>query len=537
MINPRTVAVALLVATWLTCGSAPALFAQKSDDGMTLEELKKALEKQKAEQQDAEKPASQPAVAETFDRANVEQFVAHLDRRIAQIPSNTRAPGLNVADLHKLVDGLFVDLDDYLRRFPNDPNRARMLHQKARLIAMNQSRFVGSQSAALQKKLGRNLTVEELLALRRTYLEQALSSLAEAETLTDDPAVLVELEKVKGQVFYFGDYDDQAIAQYEKILRDFPDDPDAAETQTALVGAYEKARQFEGGVAACDAFLDRYMKSDFTPHIINYKGKLLIQLGRAADAVAHFEKYRTLMEQAGAGQPVEALGGHRYSAEVRASFVTYLDRLDFQIGFCKYSLGDVVGAKAAFQNNLKLLQAKAEANTIDQVGQVFMSRSTRLLDTLEKLQGKPAPAFDLGENWLNGRLDLEAEKGNLICLFFNPYENRRSEEFAQAIQAFYRDRFADGFRAAWIALPKGRKNWEVQRQKLVADVQKLGVTYPTGLAVTEVWPPEVYAAYNVAPGTPTIVLIDRAGNVAWYKMDPTFRDFEIAGKVAERLLH
>ncbi len=47
----------------------------------------------------------------------------------------------------------------------------------------------------------------------------------------------------------------------------------------------------------------------------------------------------------------------------------------------------------------------------------------------------------------------------------------------------------------------------------------------------------VLARYNVMRGTSTLVVIDRQGKVAWYKMDPTYRDFKLARKVLTRLLN
>ncbi|MEM7263886.1 MAG: hypothetical protein AAF488_18005, partial [Planctomycetota bacterium] len=345
-----------------------------------------------------------------------------------------------------------------------------------------------------------------------------------------------DIERVRGQIFYFGDYLQEAIDQYRKVLREYPEDPKRAEMQTALIGSYDKARQFEGGLVACDEFLANHLKSEFAAHVINYKWKMLYYLGRLSEGIDHMMKYRSFMVNAFTGSPIESLGGYVYPPDVQKSFGTYLDRVDFQLGFANYALGRVEPAKESFAKSIAHLQAQVDSGKIDQVGQVFMSRSNRLLDTLNQLQGKPAPPIDLQDAWVTSPIDLEKERGNVVCLFFNPYENARSEDFARAIQAYYRDRWNDGFRAAWVALPKGTKNWSDQMTRLDRNRVGLGVTYPTGLAKTDVWPPAIYSAYNIAPGTPTIVLLDRTGKVAWYKMDPTFRDFELAGMVAERLM-
>ncbi len=532
-----TFVVALSGGTLLALQTTPTQEKPKTDRG-ALDELAERLRKKQAESQPkrAGTPTTKPAAPRQVDKTNADSYYAHLQDLLKVIPDDVRKSKLKTADLHTAVDRVFVGLTEFLTRFPTDSRRAEVLYHNARLISMNQARVVFQKSAEYRESLKRNLTPDELRLIRREYLKGATAAADEALTLTDDPTLRLKLEKVRGQIFYFGDYLQEAIDQYTKILREFPNDDKPAETQTALIGSFEKARQFDNGVLACDDFIAKHLRTEYAPHVLSYKGKMLLYVGRLEEAAAHYEKYRSFMTDAFAGKKMESLGGFVYPLDIRKSFSTYIDRLDFQVGFALYALGDVPGAAAAFQRCIDHLQSKATEGTIDQVGQVFMGRAQRLNNTLAALQGRPAPAFDFSQYWINTSFDLAGEKGNVVTLFFNPYENNRSAAFSTAIQAFYKDRFNDGFRAAWLALPKGSKNWDDQTQRLEANMNALGVTYPTTLARDEAWPPTVYEDYNIAAGTPTLVLVDRAGNIAWYKMDPTFRDFAVAGRVAERLM-
>ena len=62
----------------------------------------------------------------------------------------------------------------------------------------------------------------------------------------------------------------------------------------------------------------------------------------------------------------------------------------------------------------------------------------------------------------------------------------------------------------------------------------MGLAFPAGLDLEDGSPN--FGQYNCPVGGATMVAVDRNGNLAWYKLDPTFRDDSIISQVALRLL-
>lgn len=462
-------------------------------------------------------------------------MLEELDGLLARFPENLRDAKLDAKEVPLLADRILTLAREYVSEYPKAPRAAEIRYQIARFSAMNNQRYVVTRVNELQQGTQQKLSQGQVKAIRDEYILGALSELDKAQALSPDEALQRKIERCRGSLYYFGNYFEAAAEVYQELLTRFPDDPAADETLTSLVGAYEKARNFDAAHNACDQFLAKYMDSDFAPHILNYKGKMLLYLGRLKEAADHFDKYELFMKRAYGGLPA---GDSQvvYSPRVRKDFESYIDRLPFQLAFARYAMGDSVVARARLEQSVQTLTAKSTRQALNQVGQVYLDRSRRVLSVLKDLQDDAAPPLRSVDRWLDGSFDLEAEKGNVIALLFFPYENARSEGYLQAVQSFLNERWSEGFRAAWIALPKGKKEFDQQLRRVGENAARLGLTMPAGLATYEEWPPVDYGAYNIAPGTPTVVLVDRSGRVAWYKMDPTFRDFSTSARVVERLL-
>lgn len=478
---------------------------------------------------------SQPAGSASGEESESTALLRELDGLLEKFPENLRESNLDAREVPALADRILALAKEYVTKYPQGDRAAELHYQIARFRAMNNQRYVVTRVNELQQELQREVGPEQIKAIRDDYILAALQELEKAEALSPSLDLKRKIERCRGTLYYFGNYFDAAAEVYAKILDQYPDDPDLDETLTSLVGAYEKSRRFADAYRICERFLASHMRSAYAPHIVNYKAKMLTYLGRLKEASDYLEGVEVFMKRAYGGLPA---GDQQiqYPPIVRKDFETYLDRLSFQIGFAKYALGDAMGARERLEKSVQDLTEKANRKQLNQVGQVYLDRSRRVLSAVEKLQGRPAPSLASVNRWLGDRFDLEAEQGNVVALLFFPYDNPRSEEYLQAVQAFLAERWSEGFRAAWIALPKGKRDFDQQLQSVGANAQRLGLTFPTGLATYEEWPPTVYREYEVAPGTPTLVMIDRSGRVAWYKMDPTFRDFETSRVVVERLL-
>jgi hypothetical protein len=274
--------------------------------------------------------------------------------------------------------------------------------------------------------------------------------------------------------------------------------------------------------------------------VIDAKRKLLLWEGRVDEALAHLAKYHQFNVLAARGETIPEFGIKYDEPQVRSDFGTNVEQQDFFVGFCRYVLGQAEAARVALEQSRAVLEERTASNTIGQVGRVTLMRTPRLYDAVTQLHGKPAPTIDLEQGmWLNNAaFKVEEERGKVIALFISPYNYGRGDEYAQALQAYLVENWDRGFRAAWIAIPKGNQNPEQQLATIRTEMERLGVTYPVALPISSVSPiPEkVYKDYNVSVGTQTVVFIDRAGKVAWYHQDPTFRELAVSRLVAERLL-
>lgn len=478
---------------------------------------------------------SRPAGSTPGQEDESSALLRELDELLDKFPENLREANLDAREVPALADRILELAKEYVSKHPEGERAAELHYQIARFRAMNNQRYVVTRVNELQQELQREVGPEQIKAIRDEYILAALQELEKAEALSPPLDLKRKIERCRGTLYYFGNYFDAAAEVYAAMVDQYPDDPDVDETLTSLVGAYEKSRRFADAHRICERFLASHLRSAYAPHIINYKAKMLTYLGRLKEAADYLEGKELFMRRAYGGLPAGE-DQIQYPPLIRKDFETYLDRLSFQIAFAKYALGDALGARERLQKSVEDLTEKANRKQLNQVGQVYLDRSRRVLSVVEKLQGRPAPSIAAVDRWLQDRLDLEAERGNVIALLFFPYDNPRSEEYLQAVQAFLTERWSEGFRAAWIALPKGKRDFDQQLQSVGANVQRLGLTFPTGLATFEEWPPTVYREYDIAPGTPTLVMIDRSGRVAWYKMDPTFRDFETSRAVVERLL-
>ena len=69
------------------------------------------------------------------------------------------------------------------------------------------------------------------------------------------------------------------------------------------------------------------------------------------------------------------------------------------------------------------------------MGQVYVSRTERVYESLVRFAGKPALPLDLGDGWVaDVSLDPLQERGNVLLLVFAPYNNKRYIPTLQNLQ-------------------------------------------------------------------------------------------------------
>ena len=472
-------------------------------------------------------PASAPSAGSSAGiDLNESRLADEIYTMFSRIPQDTKSGRKEDYDKVRMwVDTTLRRSADYLDKYPAGDNRVQVLYAAARLLTMNYKRRETMPVAAWVKP--------DISA----YFTNVREMIAEGMKLSKDESQLLKFKKCLGQVNYHAMDHVAAGKIYEEIIRDYPTDPDADWSWMALINVRDKVRDYAGTVKLAREFKKRFPTSPFIPHIIGILGKSLTQLGEIELAAHLWESNLDLIQTAADGKPVKVKVGeeekeHRFPTHVTNDFLFYLDQVNFNIGFCYYIQGKAEQAELWLQRAVDDLSSRQR---MSQAGKVFLGRAQRVLSSLKTLQGKPAPRLDLDQGWLDGEfLDLAAERGNVTVLYFATYGGARYSDFAKLIEEYHGNEWENGFRAAWISIPKGRNDIPGQFEKLRAQRDSLGLTYPIGFDMSEGW--LTYRAYNCAVGGGTVVVLDRAGKVAWYKMDPTFRDLDLARRVFDRLL-
>lgn len=518
----RAVGLFVLLATLFAFDS---LWAQAPE----LDDLKKRLEK---DQKEAEaEQAKRPQVSGPEGEA-----LAEIDTRLARIPEDVRRSSLTAQQIQQLVDDLLVRINQFLTEYPDSSRAAELWHQLGRLASMNFQRAIAIAMEEVRKKTNQNVTSEQLEMIREAYLNRALSFLANADAKQPNEALRVEILQTKAKLYYFAQKHAEAAKIYRQLRTDFPDQGKPAENLMALINCLEEIRDHRGALELCGEFRRKFPTSQYAPDVVHLQAKLLVYLGRLEDAIAHLQANADYLMRAYEGQPI---GEEKlvFPPAVRRQFEAYIDRMQFEIGFAHYALGQIEEAQQAFDRSFAWLSQKMSTGKLSQVGKIFYDRAHRLRTVLGELQGRPCPSLVPVDLWVSGgKFDVEANQGNVVALLFFPYGNERSEEFLRATQKFYEEHWSEGFRAAWVSYPVGLNDLPKQGEKLQAEAARLGVTMPVGLMTAEKMPIPLCGEFRLAFPTPTLVLVDRSGKVAWYKQDPTFRDFDTSHRVVRRLL-
>ncbi|MGE3166388.1 MAG: hypothetical protein AB7O52_15905 [Planctomycetota bacterium] len=462
------------------------------------------------------------------------------------LPEDIRAlRGDELTAVQALVDEAIVDGKAVLRDCPTIADRNRVLFSLARLMVLNNQRALTDETLSYEKT-GQKATLEWSIASRNRYFDGILALLGSTTATEGEPDLAGDIDRLRAQCHWFKGAYTEAAQSYRKCIDQHPTDPNPDQTLCALVSSLLKEGNtldrdsksskaaYEKTVEQCDKFVERYPRSDLLPHILHMKSKALIGTGHIQQALEHFQKYDALHREVVAGEPVR-LGArpHVFSTSARSDFELYLDQGDFYIGFLNYVLGNIEETKKYYRRTIDQLQAKKERNQLRPASGVFLNRTIEELDVVERLQGQPAPTLDLGAGWLDEPLSLANERGNVVVIYFASFENPRYEPFAKILESYYQKNWHDGFRAVWVTWPKGRNDLPDQRTKFRNQRQGIGVTFPAGFDMSDDYTGS--RAFKASVGGGSLVAIDRAGRVAWYKIDPTERDLQLATHVFDRL--
>ncbi|MEM7165097.1 MAG: hypothetical protein AAF581_06500 [Planctomycetota bacterium] len=494
------------------------------------------------------RPASQPTTE------GVESSCTELARRVlagvSRVPESVRnLPPQKLEEVQRDVDEAIVAANQYLKQCPKATEREQVLVGLGKLLVLNNQRVltqhIKDYQDANNKKSPDAVWIGEK---RKQYFQQVFAVLTEAER-TRDEDLAGEIERLKAKCHYYvGDFA-KAAETYAAAIKSHPLDPAPDETLCALAGSYLKAgtqaagalqdssRFFEGVLTHSQDFVRRYPTSRFLPHILHMEMKAYVGLGRTDDGLKFLQKYVDMHHKVVGGEAIVIDGQrHMFSATTRSEFEVYLDQYEFHLGFMHYVNGNILEAQSHMQRQVDFLTEKGKTKTLGPSSRVYLNRTNEVLETMKELQGKPAPALELGkDSWVNDQeLSLEAERGQVVALLFAAYGTPRYDPFSRALETYYQAKWGEGFRAAWVTFRKGPRDIEEQKRDVDAQRRRLGLSYPAGVDCSDQF--AASRGFNASVGGANFIVLDRQGNVAWFKIDPTERDLAVAARVVDRLL-
>lgn len=457
---------------------------------------------------------------------------------VSRMPEDVREPkGMTIGEIQKLTDEILLRGENYFRNYPSGKSISKVTPAVCRIYLMNCNRHFIDSGRLYKERNGQDAPAAWTAALKQGYFDRIHELLdGELAKVQAEDGPPCELIRLKADAYWHGQQYPRCINEYKRILDGCPDAEDLDVVLTALLNAQIRDRDHKGAAATADKFLEKHTDSDLLPHVLRLKAKALQEAGRLVDCLRWWKSIEGIIENAHRGDPL-VFGDKtvEISDRCRKDFQRYYEEVNFAIGFLEFALGNYKSASASFTREMEILTELINAQTASQVGQIYAKRTERVLESLLRFAGKPTPPISLGENWMGGvNFDPAQEQGNVLLMLFAPYENPRYFETLENLQKLYMTHGNDGLRVAWIASSKGKAPAQEQLDKLTGQCARMGLAFPAGLDLEDGSPN--FGQYKCPVGGATMVAVDRNGNLAWYKLDPTFRDDSVISQVALRLL-
>lgn len=349
-----------------------------------------------------------------------------------------------------------------------------------------------------------------------------------------------------------------------------------------LADVAEKEGFWEGSIQASRQVLAEFPDCRYRPKIITDVGKILLYgLGHfdeaAKWATEASEKYRDDVEWVDymklRYEALEALGDlegmlpvlatiqREYPARAESTSRPYYAlqykqewaTSGFWIGFVRYALGDIPGARLAFEECVATIDAwqtqlTAQGKNLPPVPQIFRDlRAKDILYFLDEYQGKDprvgetcvgkAASVDLvsGVEWVTGApITFPAARGKVFAVLFRRQADRRSQSTVEEVAGIVRGRsnVAGAMLAPLQSVLSADEKMQ-RREALRAEMTELGVELPAGFDTT----PNscIFRSLHATVGTASFIVYDKNGRPVWYLFDPRPLDRALIRRVLERL--
>jgi tetratricopeptide (TPR) repeat protein len=322
---------------------------------------------------------------------------------------------------------------------------------------------------------------------------------------------------------------EEGCREYIEYLRAYPKAPTVASGLMYVVIAQQLL--YAEKPAEAEKILNEAFKLgeklEYHPHIIDFMYKCYTALGKLQEAEALWLKWGPEFEKRGAVAT--------YPDTQRNNYRTFSEWYLFRLGYVNFALGQFDQAKDYFRRHLEKYSGKKALNPATTV---FLQRSTKLLDVLEKQIGKEAPPIDLQGLWAwNKSFSLEKHAGKVVALCFRTYGSSRVYDCLKYLQRTYEKHGEDDgpLMVASIAFLKGTKDVPGQLLQVEEEARALGLTFPCGLDPTP--RREIFTRlYRANVGSATLIIIDPLGQIVYYEQDPRPNAFGLFDKIIHRLM-
>ncbi len=324
----------------------------------------------------------------------------------------------------------------------------------------------------------------------------------------------------------------------EILLAEYPEHEARPNVHVAVAQSFIREKRYEEAVKYLEKVIQLHSKD---LECVLYNDRLFDALHGAGD----LEGMEELLRHVHAEYPSRILQieeGHH----LRQQYEQWLCVSSFWIGHVRLALGDPKGAREAIQQHIaegdmRAQKAEAEGRKPGQdiCYTTLEFRSKDLLDFLDNYHGKiPKIDMDFGELWATEeKLTLRESKGKVVALVFRPPKNRTAEALLQWVQSLVTAQkgLLVGATIGYATKEADPVEDELLLQKMRDDLQRLRVSLPGGFDPDRK-DQRFFREVHAVVGTPSIVLINKKGEVSWFLNDPRQTDLAIAQRVIERLL-
>ena len=444
-------------------------------------------------------------------------------------------------DLKRSPDELEVDMQrgiqigqSFLEKCPSGPIAAEVRGLVAR---WHLARYERHRQAVRKMVSAKQITADQQTAELEGYLANVFKLASEAaNTPSDNRAVRAEALRILLEVSERQrKFDD--LRKYSAVLmKEFPSYDLIRNvifsTGRSYIseGKYREARDYVRSIIEAHADDEEFVMYN-------------IVLFQGMSGMGDLEGIEGLMEEILVEYPLRSQSVSK--PYLKQQYEQWANVAKFWIGFSRYALGDIDGARSAFEEHraeteslIAALSTRGEKP--DPVVNITLEYRTKdLLKFLDEFQGNvPSVDMEFGEYWATDtRMSLKESRGSVVVIVFRKPGDPRSFTFMREAGELYGEHKDKGIKVAMVSYLLGKPDAAKDKAKLAAirgDVEKLGFDIPAGCDPDRKH--SFFHALHGTVGTASCVVLDREGKMAYFMADPRDMDRMILRSVVERLL-